>query len=130
MPTGPFGRRRPFVSDKRTILVLIGVDGSSPPNNIQLDLENTINSTINKALINAGANIKVTRDTVNLTVEDNPTQQQIDALGGRVIHVQQFDIKTELEEVSQTLVNAVHNTVVDKLTELGFNVEGTKTTVS
>jgi len=130
MAEGPLGANRPFVNDKRTILVLVGVDGPEPPNDIQLDLQEVLNQEVNQALINAGADIQITRQTVNLTVNGNPTEEQRSALGPGVLHVQQYDISTELEEVSQGLVNATHNTVVDKVQELGFNITGTKTTVS
>lgn len=130
MPEGPLGGPRPFGKDKRTILVLVGIDGPAPPPDIRLDAQETINTTVNQALINKGADIEVTRQTVNLTVEENPTPEQRQTLGNGVLHVQQYDVKTELEEVSQSLVNATHNTVVDKLNELGFNVTGTETTIS
>ena len=130
MAEGPFGFSRPIVSDKRTILVLVGVDGPEPPNDIQLDLQELLNQEVNQALINAGADIQLSRQTVNLTVEPNPSKEQRSALGPGVIHVQQYDISTELEEVSQGLVNATHNTVIDKVNELGFNITGTETTVS
>lgn len=130
MPEGPLGGPRPFSNDKRTILVLIGIDGPEPPNDVQLSLQESINTTVNQALIDKGADIEVTRQTVNLTVAENPTREQRNALGPGVLHVQQFDVETELSEVSQGLINAVHNTVVDEVRDLGFNITGTETTIS
>lgn len=130
MSEGPLGGPRPFSKDKRTILVLVGIDGPAPPNNVQLSAQAAVNQTVNQALIDKGADIKITRQTVNLTVQENPSGEQRDALGGATLHVQQYDIKTELEEVSQALVNATHNTVVDEVRNLGFNITGTETTIS
>lgn len=130
MPEGPLGGPRPFVSDKRTILVLIGFDEAEPPNDVQLRVQEAVNREINKVLIDHGANIKATRQTVNLTVQRNPTPEQRNALGPGILHVEQFDIKTELSEVSMKAVNKIHNLVVDKVNELGFNIVGTETTVT
>jgi len=129
MVDGPLGRELRLIDDNKKILVLIGIDGPEPPRDIQISLRETVNTTINQALIDRGADIKPTRETVNLNIEKNPSSRQRDELGGATLHVQQFEIKTELEEVSQGLVNAVHNTVVDEVDNLGFNVVGTKTTV-
>lgn len=129
MTEGPFGGPRPFISDTKTIIVLLGIDEPAPPNDIQISTEETINTTINKALIDKGANISISRSTVKLTVGENPTREQRETVGPGILHVQQFDIDTELEEISQDLINAVHNTVVEKMNELGYNIVGTKTTV-
>lgn len=130
MVEGPLGGPRPLVDDKRTVLVLIGVDGPSPPNEVQMSTEETINSNVNQAIRSGGVNIDVNRDTVNLVVEQNPSSEQIQALGDKTLHVQQYGVKTELEEIPQGLINAVHNTVVEEVRSLGFNVVGTKTTVA
>lgn len=129
MTEGPFGGPRPFARKEKTITVLIGVDGREPPNNLQLSAQEVVNTAINQALIDAGADIEVTRQTVNLTVRGNPTQEQINELGPRTQHVQQYDVKTELKEVDQGLVNAVHNTVLDEVEDLGFLITSAKTTV-
>lgn len=130
MSEGPFGGPRPFLSDARSIIVLIGIDGTPPPLDIQISTREVINDTINQALIDRGADIKITRETVELTIGDPPTDEQLDVLGERTQYVQQYDIDTELDEVSQTIVNATHNTVIDKINELGFNITGTRTMVS
>lgn len=129
MTEGPLGGPRPFAREEKTITVLIGVDGREPPNNLQLSAQEVVNTAINQALIDAGADIEVTRQTVNLTVRGNPTQEQINELGPRTQHVQQYDVKTELKEVDQGLINAVHNTVLDEVEDLGFFITGAKTTV-
>lgn len=118
-----------FADDKKNILVLLGIDGGTPPRDIQTDLEETINRKINIALQKAGADIDTTRQTVKLTVGENPSRQQRDMLGGGTLTVFQFDVKTELDEVTMGLVNAVHNTVVEEVDTLGFNIEGTETKV-
>jgi hypothetical protein len=130
MGKGPFGGKRPFVSNNKTIIVLLGIDGRPiKERDMRMDLQVLVNQTINQTLIDNGADIKVTRNTVSLTVGENPTKQQKNELGQRTLYVQQYDIQTELEEVSMGLVNAVHNTVIDEVEELGFNITGTSTTV-
>lgn len=130
MPQGPLGGPRPFTDDNRTILVLIGIDQPEPSNNAQLSLQESVNTTINKALIRRGSGIDLTRQTANLSVEPNLSRQQEDILGASAVHAQQFNIKTELEEVNQRFINAVHNTVVEEVQNAGFNVTGTETTIS
>jgi len=128
MAEGPLGRELRLIDDNKKILVLIGIDGPAPPRDIRISLRETINTKINQALIDMGADINTNRETVNLTVEENPSRRQMQELDGP-LHVQQFEVKTELKEVSQKLVNAVHNDVVDEVNDLGFNIVGTKTTV-
>jgi len=118
-----------FADDKKNILVLLGIDGGTPPKDIQTDLEEMVNMKINTALKNAGADIDATRQTVKLTVGENPSRKQRDTLGGATLTVFQFDVKTELDEVSMSLVNATHNTIVEQVDSLGFNIEGTETKV-
>lgn len=129
MPRGPLGGPRPFTRDKKTILVLIGANGPAPPDDVQLSAQEVVNAIVNRALIERGAKISLERQTVNLTVSSNPTPEQREAVGPGILHVQQYDISTELEEVSQGLINAIHNTVVEEVENLGFEIEGTKTTV-
>lgn len=129
MANGPLGRELILVDDNKSILVLIGIDGPEPPRNVQISLRESINTVINQALIDEGADIKPVRETVNLTIQENPSRRQRDELGGNTLHVQQYEVQTELEEVSQGLVNAVHNTVVEEVDNLGFNIVGTKTKV-
>lgn len=129
MPEGPLGRELFFADDNKSIIVLVGIDGPEPPTDILVSLEETVNTTVNQALIDAGADINATRETVKLTTNPNPTAEQRDKLGGATLHVQQYDVKTELEEVSMELVNATHNTVVDEVSDLGFNITGTDATV-
>lgn len=129
MVKGPLGREIRLLDDNRKILVLLGIDGPEPPNEVQLSLRESVNTMVNRALIERGGDIDPTRETVNLTINESPTPRQRDELGGATLHVQQFEVKTELEEVPQVLVNAVHNDVVDEVDDLGFNIVGTKTTV-
>lgn len=129
MAKGPLGRELLLIDDNKKILVLIGIDGPEPPNDIQITLESSVNQMINAALIDRGADIDYTRNTVNLTVEPNPSAEQRELLGGATLHVQQYEVKTELDEVTQGLVNAVHNDVVDEVSDLGFNIVGTETKV-
>lgn len=124
--TGPL---RDFIfKDDKSIIILLGIDGSTPPRDVRLTLQETVNQTINQALIDRGADIEITRETVHLTISKNPTRQQKE-LVGNALYLQQYDVETDMEEVSQRLVNMVHNTVVDEVEELGFNITGVETKV-
>lgn len=129
MVKGPLGRELIFASDNRTIIVLVGIDGPEPPNDVLIATEDVINTSINEALISRGAEISVSRQTVDLTTTDNPSRQQMNKLGQNTLHVQQYDVETELEEVSMVLVNATLNTIVDELSDLDYNITGTDATV-
>lgn len=124
MPEGPFGGPRPFASDEKNVLVLVGIDGPEPPNDVLIATQETIQTKINQAYdLPAGTH------TVDLTTNDYLTDDQKEAVGSRALHVQQFDVKTPWEEITQEQINAVHNEVVDELNSLGYNITGTRTTV-
>lgn len=124
MPRGPFGGPRPFASDRKTVLVLVGIDGQTPPSDILLSTEQAVSDNLHNKL-------RIPHDSLSVavTIEDMPTTQQIEELGQRVQHVQQFDIESPWREISQDHINGIHNDVISTLKGLGYNVEGTKTTV-
>lgn len=121
MTSGPFGGPRPFTSDEKNVLVLVGIDGQHPPNDILLSLEESVRVSINQDI---SANFGV-----NLNTQERPSQAQKEALGPRLLYSMQFEVETPWEEISQKHINAIHNEVVGELNELGFNISGTKTTV-
>lgn len=106
----------------KIITVIVGIGGESPPRNIQISIEELANSQVNKETA-----LPIGRDSVALTINENPTREQRSVLGDRVLHIQKFDVDIAREELDQDLVNAVHNMVVDAIDENGFNISGTAT---
>lgn len=104
------------------ITVIIGIDGEAPPRDVQVSVEDLVNRQVNKE-----AELPIGRDSVTLTINENPTQDQRSILGDRVIHIEKFDIDIGREKLDQSMVNGAHNTVVDVLNGNGFNVTGTAT---
>lgn len=129
MQKRPSGIPAIFVEDNRLVMILIGLSGSTPSRNVQLSTQEKINFRFNQKLIEKGANIDIERQTVNLTVEDSPSRMQRKKLGPEVIHVQQYDINTGMEDVSQELVELIHNTVVDNVRESEFDITDTEVKV-
>lgn len=124
MTRGPLGGPRPFANDEKSVLVLIGVDGSHPPNDVLIAAETAIEVQINQEF-----GVPAESHTITLTTDSNPTRHQKDAVGDRALHIQQYEVKTPWSEIAQGHINGIHNTVVEKINNLGFNVTGTKTTV-
>lgn len=129
MANGPFGGPRPFIRDKKTLLVLIGINEPAPPTRDRIEARKSVNRRINQALIDAGATISINKSTVELTVQSNPSSEQRQEFGQEIDHVQQYDIKTELDEISIDFAGRVHNTVVEELNKLNFDITGTSTMV-
>lgn len=124
MARGPFGGPRPFSSNRKTVIVLVGVDGTQPPNQILLDMEQLVQDRINRVL-----DLKPGTLRVAVTSNPNPTPDQILALGSNTLHVQQYDVETPWEEITQDQINGVHNEVIRQLNDVGTNITDTKTTV-
>lgn len=124
MPQGPFGGPRPFSSNRKTVIVLVGVDGTQPPNQILLDMEQLVQDRINRVL-----DLKPGTLRVAVTSNPNPTPDQVLALGPNTLHVQQYDVETPWEEITQDQINGVHNEVIRQLNDVGTNITDTKTTV-
>jgi len=107
----------------RGIVTLIaGIDGEVPNRQVQISIQEMVNHRVNKE-INAQAN----KDTVTLTINENPTRDQRQILGDRVLYIAKFDVDLAPIELTQKVVNSTHNTVVDVLKESGFNISGTAT---
>jgi len=108
-------------TNSNILTVIIGIDGSDPPREILQDVEELVNTEVNKQ-----TDYSFGRDTVTLTVEDNATGPQREVLGGATLYIMKFDISVK-RELNQGLVNAAHNTVVDIISDHEFNVTGTAT---
>lgn len=130
MTEGPFGGPRPFARDKRTVLVLVGVDDTPPPNKVQVNMRESVNREVNQTLIDNGIDVSITRNTVGLVVEQNPTPEQINVLGEQTLHVQQYGIKTQFDKIGYDLAGELMETVGDELRALGFNPVGVKVEIT
>lgn len=124
MPEGPLGGPRPFARDRKRVLVLVGIDGPEPPVDVLTSVETLIQDKVNR-----GIGFEMNEASVSVTTSSSPTNEQKEALGPRTIHVQQYEVKTIWEEITQRQINAVHNTVVEIMNDTGFNITGAKTTV-
>ncbi|EGQ44235.1 MAG: hypothetical protein J07AB43_02940 [Candidatus Nanosalina sp. J07AB43] len=71
---------------------------------------------------------------VNLSVNTDPTadeRRSVVEMGtlNKAQYLQQYEVQTKLEEIPQGLINAIHNTVVEIVGDLEYDITGTKTTV-
>jgi len=126
MVEGPLGREIKLLNDDKKVLVLLGIDGQPIPRDIRLDLESSVEQSL-LAMQEEGGNDVI--DEVNLTVGENVTEQQREELGGATIYTQQYEIQTKFKKLPQNIVNAIHNSTIDAVKDLGFSVTGAKTTV-
>lgn len=125
MVSGPLGRELILVDDDKNVLVLLGIDGGVVERSRRNVLEDTVESdVIDKA--NEGHNkfIKEVNLTVNTDISKPLSQKLNDAR-----YLQQYEVQTSLEEMPQPIVNAIHNTVVEVVDDLGYNITGTRTTI-
>jgi hypothetical protein len=111
-----------FESFDKILTVIVGIDGTPPPREIQLDMRESLNIKVNDT-----AGYSQTRDSVTLTVDENPTRDERGFIGEHTQYLAKFDIELKDTELNQDIVNAAHNTVVDLMKDLGFNVTGTAT---
>lgn len=124
MTEGPFGGPRPFATDEKAVVVIVGIDGPALPRGHQIDLEAVLEQPV----------IQVTDknygdESISLTTYDNPTEEHRKHLGGRTLSVIEVTVETGMDELDGTTVESVEKAVVDKLTELAFNVEGTEVVI-
>jgi hypothetical protein len=111
-----------FNTGDNIVTVIVGIDGSPPPQDIQMNMQETVNMRVDQSL-----DFNINRDSVTLTLTENPTIEQRGMLGPGVLYIATFDVNLGSMEVNQKVVNAAHNTVVEKMTNTGFNVSGTAT---
>jgi hypothetical protein len=104
------------------VTVIVGIDGQPPPIDILGDVESLVNDRVNSQ-----AEFEVGRDSVTLTVVENPSREQKEVLGSETLYIMKFDISLGLDELEPELVHAAHNTAVSKLNQLSFNITGTAT---
>lgn len=110
-----------FELDDSIVTIIVGIDGSLPPDDIQRDLQEAINTTVNQNV----DRFDYTRDSVSMTAVPNPTREEREELGDKTLSAVQFDVNLGDVQVTQRLINAAHNDVVERMGELGFNVSGT-----
>lgn len=105
------------MSSKRNFyVVLIGIDGSIPPNQILRNCMNTVQDQIVSEL-----DLEI--DNVHIDIQSKKAdKKQKSALGYKTIHVQQYDIGMDSSLDPQTIESLVTKT----LENLGFTVTGTK----
>jgi len=126
MVEGPLGREIKLLNDDRKVLVLLGIDGQPIPRDVRIDLQSSVEQSL-LVMQEEGGNDII--DEVNLTVGENVTEQQRKELGGATIYTQQYEIQTKFKKLPQNIVNAIHNSTIDAVKDLGFSVTGAKTTV-
>lgn len=120
------GPIRDFIGlDNRTIVVVLGIDGSVPPRDIQQSLETSVEDEVNRLMDRPAGSA-----SVNLSINEHPTEEQKDKIGHPVIYIQHFDIYAKTDEVEPELAQEAESKVRRKVEELGFNVSGTHTVVA
>lgn len=124
MPEGPFGGPRPFAVDRKTVLVLVGIDGPEPPRDVLQSAEQLVEDRINRSL-----GLKLGTLTVAVTSNENPTREQRRVFGGRIQHAQQYDVQTPWKEITKEQIANVEHEVRQQLEDVQFNIVGTETTV-
>jgi hypothetical protein len=126
MVEGPLGRQIRLLNDEKNVLVLLGIDGSIPPRDLRINLETSVELSLLEMQEEGGNDVI---DEVNLTVGENVTKQQRQELRGATIYTQQYEIQTKFKKLPQEVVNAIHNSTIDAVEKLAFNVTGAKTKV-
>jgi hypothetical protein len=99
-------------------IVLVGIDGTEPPKQIIRNCQNAIKSDI--------------ADSFNLSLDDvyirggseESHHNQMDKLGDKTIHIQQYDIGMRID--STYSIDNIENIVRERLECLGFNTTGTE----
>lgn len=124
MVEGPFGGPRPFASDRKTVIVLAGIDGELPPPDIRVNLQQLMEDRINRAF-----DLELGSLSVALTTNRNPSRQQKELLGMRTLHLQQYDVETPWKEITKEKVSNIEFEVKDQIRDMNFNLVGTQTTV-
>jgi len=112
-----------FKSTDNIVTVIVGIDGDVPPKDILRDLEESVNMKINATV----PDFEVARDTVGLTINEYPSEEQRDFLGGGTLYIAKFDVNLGEVDVGVGMVNATHNEVVERIDDLGFLISGTTT---
>lgn len=102
--------------------VIIGIDGQPPPLDVLRDVESLVGDAVNDA-----AGFDYTRDSVTLTMVENPTKDQKSVLGSKTLYIMKFDISLGRKDLNMGIVSGAHNTAVKEVNELQFNITGTAT---
>lgn len=125
MAEGPLGRQIRLLDDEKKVLVLLGIDGQSIPRDIRIDLQSSVKQSLLTMQEEGGNDII---DEINLTVGENVTDPQRKELGSAT-YTQQYEVKTKFKKLPQDIVNAIHNSTLDTVKDLGFNVTRARTKV-
>jgi len=104
-----------------TVTVIVGIDGSAPPREIREDLRELI-------LEEVGVAFDMDADRVVLNVIKNTTKSQRDVIGKRALYAYQVDVNIGDRDEAK-FMNMVHNSVVNVIDDVGFNITGTATVI-
>jgi len=127
MTKGPLGRELHFFDDNKNVIVVVGIDGSEPPTDILVSMREVINSMVIEMLSEReNADLDPAMDITAISYE---MIEQQEPMFGNAQYKVQFDINTGLEEINTEFVLDIENSVASKLTDLGFNVEGSRSKV-
>lgn len=126
MTEGPLGRDLIFIDDNKSVLTLVGIDDTQLPRSERANMESAVERHL-RTQAREGGNDFI--EAVNLTVGTNPSEEQRRELGGATLITHQYEVETSFDEIPQRVVNAIHNSVLDALEDIGVNVTGAKTTV-
>lgn len=103
-------------AEKNFYVVLVGIDGSIPPNQILRNCMNAVRREV-------GYELDLEIDNVHIDIQSaKADQEQKSILGDRSIHVEQYDIGVD----SSPDPEVVKSLVTEKLEDLGFSVTGAK----
>lgn len=127
MTKGPLGRELYFFDDNKNVIVVVGIDGSEPPTNILVSMREVINSMVTE-MLSEEENADLDR-AMDITAISYEMIEQQEPMFGNAQYKVQFDINTGLEEMNTSLVVDIESSVASKLTDLGFNVEGSRSKV-
>lgn len=129
MTNGPLGRELFFFDDNKNVIVVAGIDGPEPPNEILVSIREVINSKLIALLSErTSADLNPSMDIVTVSSTGMLTEEQ-QARFSRALHLLQLDIKTGLEEIDTDLVMMMEDSITDELDNLGLNVEGSQSKV-
>jgi len=111
------------ITKQDNIIVVVGIDGAFPEDEMKRTIMDAINSHMNKQL-----DMEIGRDTVRLSVAPTGVGMgRREKIGMGAQYIQQYDVRLGDIEARHEIEDAVHNEIVEKLEELGFIIEGTWT---
>lgn len=106
------------------VAILVGVDNPVPPRKVQNSTQDAVNEEIEE-VFDFGKDER----RVSLTVIHNVGSTAKEKFGEDVRYVQQYDILTSWDEVSDDELESVESVVANKVEELNFDIVGTESNV-